>query len=335
MPYLREAQFLVEEGATVEDVNQALYDFGMAMGPLAMSDLAGLDVGWRIRKEFNHLEKPGVRVPLVADQLCEMGRFGQKTGRGWSQYDENRQPSPDPETAALIEQHRARGGHRAARTSRRRRFVDRCLFALVNEGAQLLGEGIALRAADIDIVYLNGYGFPAWRGGPMFYADTVGLDRVLARGGVPRAPRHRICGARRRSCAPGRKRQDIFEFRSGGSRGGRRVSRRQLIQTVDISLGAGFDDIGGSAAPHYFAASVLQLHGDLAHGFGAAGDRANLVALELGGGLRDLRDRPANRVHRPVADGRAFPHVALHHAAGQSPSESPKCRCRCAGTAVQ
>ncbi|SPE30870.1 3-hydroxyacyl-CoA dehydrogenase and enoyl-CoA hydratase/carnithine racemase [Candidatus Sulfopaludibacter sp. SbA6] len=180
MPYLREAQFLVEEGAAVEDVNQALYDFGMAMGPLAMSDLAGLDVGWRIRKEFRHLEKPGVRVPLVADQLCEMGRFGQKAGRGWSLYDENRQPSHDAETAALIERSAREAGieRRAIST---KEILDRCLFALVNEGARLLGEGVALRAADVDIVYLNGYGFPAWRGGPMFYADTVGLKAVLAR----------------------------------------------------------------------------------------------------------------------------------------------------------
>ena len=177
-PYLREAQFLVEEGASVEDVNQALYDFGMAMGPLAMSDLAGLDVGWRIRKEFKHLEKPGVRVPLVADQLCEMGRFGQKRGRGWSRYDENRQPSPDPETAALIER-TAREAGIERRAISREEIVYRAIFALVNEGAHLLGEGIALRASDIDVVYLNGYGFPAWRGGPMFYADTVGLRTVL------------------------------------------------------------------------------------------------------------------------------------------------------------
>ena len=179
-PYLREAQFLVEEGASVEEVNQALRAFGVAMGPLAMSDLAGLDVGWRVRKEFKHLEKPGVRVPLVADRLCEMGRFGQKTGRGWSMYDENRQPSPDAETAALIRQAAQEAGIEQ-RSIRREEIVDRCIFALVNEGAQLLGEGIAIRAADIDIVYLNGYGFPAWRGGPMFYADTVGLETVLAR----------------------------------------------------------------------------------------------------------------------------------------------------------
>jgi 3-hydroxyacyl-CoA dehydrogenase len=179
-PYLREAQFLVEEGASVEEVNQALADFGMAMGPLAMSDLAGLDVGWRIRKEFKHLEKPGVRVPLVADQLCEMGRFGQKTGRGWSLYDENRKPSPDPETAALIEK-TAREHGIARRKIAPEEIVERTIFALINEGARVLEEGIALRAADIDIVYINGYGFPAWRGGPMFYADTVGLKTVLER----------------------------------------------------------------------------------------------------------------------------------------------------------
>jgi 3-hydroxyacyl-CoA dehydrogenase len=179
-PYLREAQFLLEEGASVEDLNATLYDFGIAMGPMAMSDLAGLDVGWRIRKEFKHLEKPGVRVPLIADRLCELGRFGQKTGRGWSKYDENRQPSPDPETAALIEQ-TAREAGIERRAIGREEIVDRCVFALVNEGAHLLGEGIALRAADIDIVYLNGYGFPAWRGGPMFHADTAGLKTVVAR----------------------------------------------------------------------------------------------------------------------------------------------------------
>jgi 3-hydroxyacyl-CoA dehydrogenase len=179
-PYLREAQFLVEEGASVEEVNLALYEFGMAMGPLAMGDLAGLDVGWRVRKEFKHLEKPGVRVPLVSDLLCEMGRFGQKTGRGWSRYDENRQPGPDPETAALIEA-TARAAGIERRSISREEIVDRCIFALVNEGAHVLGEGIAQRAADIDVVYLNGYAFPSWRGGPMFYADTVGLKVVLAR----------------------------------------------------------------------------------------------------------------------------------------------------------
>jgi 3-hydroxyacyl-CoA dehydrogenase len=179
-PYFREAQFLVEEGASVEAVNQAMYDFGMAMGPLAVDDLAGLDIGWLIRKERAAHVKPGVRVPLVADKLCELGRFGQKAGRGWSKYDENRKPSPDPETAALIET-TARAAGIERRTISNEEIVERCVYGLVNEGARILEDGIALRAVDIDITYVYGYGFPAWRGGPMFYADTVGLAKVLAR----------------------------------------------------------------------------------------------------------------------------------------------------------
>ena len=178
--YGREAQFLVEEGAAVEQVDTALYDFGMAMGPLAMGDLAGLDVGWRIRKEFKHLEKPGIRVPLVADQLCEMGRYGQKTGAGWYKYDENRKPTGDAVVTALIDQ-LARAAGIERRSISNEEIIERTIYALVNEGARILEEGIALRSVDIDIVYLNGYGFPAWRGGPMFYADTVGLKNVLAK----------------------------------------------------------------------------------------------------------------------------------------------------------
>jgi 3-hydroxyacyl-CoA dehydrogenase len=176
--YGREANFLVEEGAAPEQVDGALYDFGMAMGPLAMGDLAGLDVGWRIRKEFKHLEKPGVRVAKMADALCEIGRYGQKTGKGWYQYDANRNPHPDPEVTALIEQV-ARENGIERRTISHDEIIERTIYALVNEGARILEEGIALRAVDIDIVYLNGYGFPSWRGGPMFYADTVGLKHVL------------------------------------------------------------------------------------------------------------------------------------------------------------
>ncbi|HEY7209049.1 MAG TPA: 3-hydroxyacyl-CoA dehydrogenase family protein, partial [Bryobacteraceae bacterium] len=178
--YLREAQFLVEEGASVEQVNDALYTFGMAMGPLAVDDLSGLDISHAIRKEFAHLEKPGVRKPLVAALLCEQKRFGQKSGRGWSQYDTARRPSPDPDTAALIEQTAQAAGINRRRIANEE-IVDRCIYALVNEGARLLEEGVAMRASDIDVTYLYGYGFPAWRGGPMFYADTVGLPNVLAR----------------------------------------------------------------------------------------------------------------------------------------------------------
>ena len=179
-PYRREAQFLVEEGARVQEVDQALYDFGMAMGPLATGDLAGLDVGWRIRKEYRHLEKPGVRQPLAEDRLCESGRYGQKTRAGWYRYDEHRRPSPDPEVERLI---RTLAAEKAIpqRQISREEIVERCIFALVNEGARILEEGIALRSVDIDIIYINGYGFPAHRGGPMWYADTVGLKRVYDR----------------------------------------------------------------------------------------------------------------------------------------------------------
>ncbi len=178
--YGREANFLVEEGAAPEQVDGALYEFGMAMGPLAMGDLAGLDVGWRIRKEFKHLEKPGVRTAKMADALCEIGRFGQKTMKGWYMYDANRNPKPDPEVATLIEKVAKEYGIER-RPITNEEIIERTIYALVNEGAKILEEGIALRAVDIDIVYLNGYGFPAWRGGPMFYADTVGLKNVLAK----------------------------------------------------------------------------------------------------------------------------------------------------------
>ncbi len=139
-PYVREAVFLVEEGARVEAVDQALYDFGMAMGPLATNDLAGLDVGWRIRKEYRHLEKPGVRQAFAADNLCEMGRFGQKTGSGWYKYDENRKPSPDLEVAALTKKWSAEAGIPQRQISAEE-IVDRCIYALVNEGARILEEG--------------------------------------------------------------------------------------------------------------------------------------------------------------------------------------------------
>ena len=179
-PYRREAQFLVEEGASVEAVDKALYDFGMAMGPLATGDLAGLDVGWRIRKEYRHLEKPGVRQPLAEDRLCELGRYGQKTAAGWYKYDAERRPIPDPEVAELVKKWASEAGIKQRQISAEE-IVDRCIYALVNEGARILEEGFALRAVDIDIIYLNGYGFPAYRGGPMWYADTVGLKKVYDR----------------------------------------------------------------------------------------------------------------------------------------------------------
>jgi 3-hydroxyacyl-CoA dehydrogenase len=179
-PYRREAQFLIEEGGDIATVDKVMYDYGLAMGPLAVGDLAGLDVGWRIRKEFKHLEKPGVRQPLAEDRLCEMGRYGQKTGAGWYKYDENRRAIPDPTVVENIRKWAAQAGIKQHAISKEE-IVDRLIYALVNEGARILEEGYALRAVDIDIIYLTGYGFPAHRGGPMWYADTVGLKKVYDR----------------------------------------------------------------------------------------------------------------------------------------------------------
>lgn len=179
-PYRREAQFLVEEGASVEAVDRALTDFGMAMGPLATGDLAGLDVGWRIRQEYRHLEQPGIRQPFAEDRLCELGRYGQKKGAGWYKYDDQRRAVLDPVVDDLVRKWVSEAGI-AQRQISADEIADRCLYALVNEGARILEEGYALRASDIDIIYLNGYGFPSYRGGPMWYADTVGLENVYRR----------------------------------------------------------------------------------------------------------------------------------------------------------
>ena len=178
--YMYEAQFLAEEGAAPQQVDAALTDFGMAMGIFAVDDMAGIDVAWRVRQEMGHFRQPGVRRPLVQDQLYHMGRYGQKTGKGWYLYGDDRKPAPDPEIASLIERS-AREAGIARRTVSDEEIVERSVYALVNEGARLLGEGFALRASDIDVVYVNGYGFPAWRGGPMFYAGLVGLNKVLQR----------------------------------------------------------------------------------------------------------------------------------------------------------
>lgn len=178
--YMYEAQFLAEEGATPQQVDRALTDFGMAMGIFAVDDLAGIDVAWRVRQELGHFGEPGARRPLVQDRLYEMGRYGQKTGKGWYLYGEDRKTVPDPEVEALIES-AAREAGIARRQISDQEIVERLIYSLVNEGARLLDEGFALRASDIDVVYLNGYGFPSWRGGPMFYASLAGLGNVLDR----------------------------------------------------------------------------------------------------------------------------------------------------------
>ena len=159
LPYIREAQFLVEEGATPEAVDAALTDWGMAMGPLAVGDLGGLDIAYRIRKEYRHLEKPGTRQPYVEDRLVEMGRLGQKTGAGWYKYDADRRASSDPEVAELVRKWRADAGTPQRQISSEE-IVERCVYWLINEGARILEEGYALRAGDIDTIYVNGYGFP-------------------------------------------------------------------------------------------------------------------------------------------------------------------------------
>jgi 3-hydroxyacyl-CoA dehydrogenase len=177
-PYLREAEFLVEEGATPQQVDRVIYDFGFAMGPFAMQDLAGLDVGWRIRKGKAATRRKDLRYSHVGDRLCEQGRFGQKTGSGWYRYEPgSRIPKPDPEVEALIAAAAKEGGITRRQVSDEE-VLKRCLWALVNEGARILEEGIALRSSDIDVTYLYGYGFPRYRGGPMFYADQVGLKQV-------------------------------------------------------------------------------------------------------------------------------------------------------------
>ncbi|MEO8738597.1 MAG: 3-hydroxyacyl-CoA dehydrogenase NAD-binding domain-containing protein [Casimicrobiaceae bacterium] len=176
--YLRQAFFLVEEGASPEQVDRALENFGMAMGPFRMSDLAGNDIGWYIRKR-RYVERPQVVYSKIADKLCELGRFGQKTGLGWYRYPPGRRDAlPDPVVAAMIADYRNERGI-AARKIADIEIVERCVYALVNEGARIVEDGIAQRASDIDVVYLTGYGFPLYRGGPMFYADTVGLYNVV------------------------------------------------------------------------------------------------------------------------------------------------------------
>jgi 3-hydroxyacyl-CoA dehydrogenase len=176
--YLRQAGFLLEEGCTPEQVDGAMERFGFAMGPFRMSDLAGNDIGWAIRQRRAR-ERPDMVYSKTADLLCEMGRFGQKSGAGWYDYRPGeRAAQPSPAVNEMIARHAADLGVER-RAIDEREIVERLVYALVNEGARILEEGIALRASDIDMVFLAGYGFPLHRGGPMFYADTVGLPAVL------------------------------------------------------------------------------------------------------------------------------------------------------------
>jgi 3-hydroxyacyl-CoA dehydrogenase len=178
--YSQQALLLLEEGASPKQVDGALEKFGFAMGPFRMSDLAGNDISWHIRKR-HYEEHPKRRHMRIADRICELGRFGQKTGSGWYRYEPGRRDAmPDPVVDQIIKEER-----KALKIDPRKitdeEIVDRLVFALVNEGARILEEGIAQRASDIDVVYLTGYGFPVQRGGPMFHASSVGLKQVVRR----------------------------------------------------------------------------------------------------------------------------------------------------------
>lgn len=177
-PYQRQAQFLLEEGALPEQVDRVIYEFGFPMGPFAVSDLAGIDVGYKIRQHREHLRPKHLRYSSIADKLYEMGRYGQKNGKGWYLYEKGtRTPIPDPEVTALIFAASKEAGIERREISDEE-ILQRCLYPLINEGAKILEEGIAERSSDLDVVWLHGYGFPRYRGGPMYWADSLGLDHV-------------------------------------------------------------------------------------------------------------------------------------------------------------
>lgn len=173
--YMEQAGKLLLEGALPEQVDQALQEYGMAMGPFAMHDLVGLDLGWRERKKTGQSRD----TDKIADALCEAGRYGQKNAAGFYRYEGSRIPIPDPAVKAIVESVSESLGIER-RNIDNDEIVKRCIYALTNEGAKILEEGIAIRSSDIDIVYIYGYGFPAYRGGPMFYGDTVGAKQLLA-----------------------------------------------------------------------------------------------------------------------------------------------------------
>ncbi len=166
-----QAQAMVLEGAMPWDIDKVLYDFGLPMGPFAMSDLAGLDIGW---------SKENSKSSTIREVLCEMDRRGQKTGAGYYDYDEQRNAKPSEVTRKIIGEFMAKKGV-TPRVITEQEILERCIYAMINEGAKILDEGIAIRSSDIDIVWINGYGFPVYRGGPMFYGDTVGLATVVAK----------------------------------------------------------------------------------------------------------------------------------------------------------
>jgi 3-hydroxyacyl-CoA dehydrogenase len=173
----RECGFMLEEGALPWQIDKVIYDFGFPMGPYAMGDMAGLDVGWRNRKAKYNSLTPREKANTILDKICEMGRFGQKTGSGFYKYDEKRNATSDPMIEELIIKHSQDAGIKR-RVITDQEIIERAIYAMINEGAKILEEGIAARPLDIDVVWLYGYGFPIYLGGPMFYADTVGVKKV-------------------------------------------------------------------------------------------------------------------------------------------------------------
>ncbi|TMH62343.1 MAG: 3-hydroxyacyl-CoA dehydrogenase, partial [Betaproteobacteria bacterium] len=198
--YVQQSLFLLDEGASPQQIDGALARWGMAMGPFTMYDMAGNDIGWEIRKR-RAKERPDFVYGRFADRIAEKGWFGQKTGRGWYRYEPgNRKPIPDAEVDQMLAAYRKEMGYKT-RAIGDDEIIERCIYALANEGAHILEEGIALRASDIDMVNLTGNGYPQYRGGPMFYADSVGLDKVLG------AIQHFQKGYQ--ACPPGKGRQAI------------------------------------------------------------------------------------------------------------------------------
>ena len=176
--YTQQAGEIILQGALPEQVDKVIYDFGFNMGPFAMNDLVGLDLGWRARKMSGMKPEDVPMTARVVDKLCELGRFGQKTNAGFYKYGEgSRQGMPDADVAKLIVETSKELGIKR-REIGDEEVLKRCLYPLINIGAQLLESGVALRASDIDVVYVYGYGFPKYRGGPMYYADQIGLDNI-------------------------------------------------------------------------------------------------------------------------------------------------------------
>jgi 3-hydroxyacyl-CoA dehydrogenase len=178
-PYFRQCDFLVEEGALPQDVDRVIETFGFRMGPFRVYDLAGLDISWAIEKRRAETRPADERFSPLLERICEQGRYGQKTGAGWYVYEDGRTAVPDPMVEAMLTERSSEMGINRRDISDAE-ILQRCMYSLINEGAKILEEDLAIRASDIDVIWQHGYGFPRWRGGPMFYADTVGLADVVA-----------------------------------------------------------------------------------------------------------------------------------------------------------